>query len=156
MSFSQILVAIEYSPQAEAVFQRAVDLAKHLQAKLLLFHCFSGSVRRSLPYTDIYGSTLSNFSQDQQDLVRAEVKRSQAWLQDFYDQAQNQGVAVEVDEQIGSPGLAVCEKAQHWGADLIVVGRRGRKGLTEVLLGSVSNYIVHHASCSVLVVQGDE
>lgn len=34
------------------------------------------------------------------------------------------------------------------------MGRRGHKGLSEILLGSVSNYVVHHAPCSVLVLQG--
>ncbi|NEO65320.1 MAG: universal stress protein, partial [Moorea sp. SIO4G2] len=37
---------------------------------------------------------------------------------------------------------------------LIVLGRRGLGGLKEMVLGSVSNYVVHHAPCSVLVVQG--
>ena len=46
------------------------------------------------------------------------------------------------------------ESSQNWEADLIVIGRRGHQGLSEILLGSVSNYVVHHAPCSVLVVQG--
>ncbi len=40
------------------------------------------------------------------------------------------------------------------GADLIVVGRRGRSGLSELILGSASNYVLHHAPCSVLTLQG--
>ncbi|HIK43734.1 MAG TPA: universal stress protein, partial [Leptolyngbyaceae cyanobacterium M65_K2018_010] len=38
------------------------------------------------------------------------------------------------------------------GADLIVVGRRERGRIKAALLGSVSNYVVHHAPCSVLIV----
>ena len=37
---------------------------------------------------------------------------------------------------------------------LIMVGNRGRSGRTEFLLGSVSNYVMHHATSSVLIVQG--
>ncbi|RMG10302.1 MAG: universal stress protein, partial [Cyanobacteria bacterium J055] len=37
---------------------------------------------------------------------------------------------------------------------LIIVGRRGRQGIEEAVLGSVSNYVVHHAPCSVLAIQG--
>jgi nucleotide-binding universal stress UspA family protein len=40
-------------------------------------------------------------------------------------------------------------------ADLLAVGTRGNGGFTEVLLGSVSQYLVHHANCPVLVVRGD-
>jgi nucleotide-binding universal stress UspA family protein len=43
--------------------------------------------------------------------------------------------------------------ARSWPADLIVIGRRGRTGLKEALMGSVSNYVVHHAPCTVMVVQ---
>lgn len=44
--------------------------------------------------------------------------------------------------------------ARSWNANIIVIGRRGHRGFTEFFLGSVSNYVMHHASCSVLTVQG--
>ncbi|MGL4622525.1 MAG: universal stress protein, partial [Chroococcidiopsis sp.] len=47
----------------------------------------------------------------------------------------------------------ICDFALAWKADLIVTGRRGRRGLSEFFMGSVSNYVLHHASCSVLTVQ---
>ncbi len=43
--------------------------------------------------------------------------------------------------------------ARNCGADVIVMGRRGHSGLSELILGSVSNYVLHHAPCSVLIVQ---
>ncbi|MGF1516635.1 MAG: universal stress protein, partial [Nodosilinea sp.] len=51
-----------------------------------------------------------------------------------------------------SPGRVICTLAKTWAADLIVVGSHRRKGLSELFLGSVSNYVMHHAPCSVLVV----
>ena len=64
------------------------------------------------------------------------------------------GVAVEFTQNIGSPGRVICDVAKDWGASLIVMGRRGRTGLTELFMGSVSSYVIHHAPCSVFVVQG--
>lgn len=55
--------------------------------------------------------------------------------------------------RIGSPQRAIVERAQEWGADLIVVGSHGYGFWSRTLLGSVSNSIVHHAPCSVLVVR---
>ena len=52
----------------------------------------------------------------------------------------------------GSPDQQIVEKAKEWKADLIVVGSHGR-GFWGRLLGSVSNGVVHHAPCSVLVVR---
>jgi len=40
------------------------------------------------------------------------------------------------------------------GAELLVVGNRGHGGLAEALLGSVSQYCVHHASCPVVIMRG--
>lgn len=52
----------------------------------------------------------------------------------------------------GSPDQQIVEKAKEWNADLIVVGSHGR-GFWGRLMGSVSNGVVHHAPCSVLVVR---
>ena len=53
----------------------------------------------------------------------------------------------------GSPEQAIVEEAENWGADLIVVGSHGYGFWERMFLGSVSNAIVHHAPCSVLVVR---
>jgi nucleotide-binding universal stress UspA family protein len=52
----------------------------------------------------------------------------------------------------GNPAQALLDLAK--GADLLVVGSRGHGGFTGALLGSVSQHIVHHAPCPVVVVRG--
>ena len=52
----------------------------------------------------------------------------------------------------GAPDQQIIEMAKEWKADLIVVGSHGR-GFWGRLLGSVSDGVVHHAPCSVLVVK---
>lgn len=53
----------------------------------------------------------------------------------------------------GSPEKKIVEAAEDWGADLIVAGSHGYGFWERMFLGSVSNAIVHHATCSVLVVR---
>lgn len=53
----------------------------------------------------------------------------------------------------GSPGQEIVEKAEQWGADLIIMGSRGLGAWNRLLLGSVSNAVVHHAKCSVEIVR---
>ena len=53
----------------------------------------------------------------------------------------------------GSPQRVLVEEATEWGADLIVVGSHGYGFWEHALLGSVSNSVVNHAPCSVLVVR---
>ncbi len=53
----------------------------------------------------------------------------------------------------GPPTQVIVEEAEAWGADLIVIGSRGLGVWNRLLLGSVSNGVVHHAKCSVEVVR---
>ncbi len=53
----------------------------------------------------------------------------------------------------GSAARAIVEKAEHWHADLIVVGSHGHRAWKRTLLGSVSDQVMHHSPCSVLVVR---
>lgn len=53
----------------------------------------------------------------------------------------------------GSPKQVIVEEAEDWGADLIVMGSRGLGAWNRLLLGSVSNAVVHHAKCSVEIVR---
>jgi len=59
--------------------------------------------------------------------------------------------AVEPVVRSGDPRLAILDEAAAWEADLIVVGSHGRTGLKRMLMGSVAEYIVRHAPCSVEV-----
>jgi len=54
---------------------------------------------------------------------------------------------------MGSAEQAVVEEAEKWGADVIVTGSHGHGFWKRAWLGSVSNGIVHHAPCSVLIVR---
>lgn len=68
------------------------------------------------------------------------------------DQFPDAGFSIETEVLRGSPDQQITEKAKEWNADLIVVGSHGR-GFWGRLLGSVSNGVMHHAPCSVMVVR---
>ena len=55
--------------------------------------------------------------------------------------------------QLGTPAQVIIDAAERWGADLIIVGSHGRGFWGRLALGSVSDAVLHHAPCSVLVVR---
>ena len=65
------------------------------------------------------------------------------------------GKTLKISHEIvgGPPSQVIVEEAEHWGADLIVMGSRGLGAWNRLLLGSVSSAVVHHAKCSVEVVR---
>jgi nucleotide-binding universal stress UspA family protein len=64
-----------------------------------------------------------------------------------------EGVPVETATPLGSPGPALVDFAREISADVIVVGSRGQGALKRLLLGSVSNHVIHNAHCAVVVVR---
>lgn len=51
----------------------------------------------------------------------------------------------------GKPGEVICRVAEEEGAEMIVMGTRGLGRFHRTLVGSVSDYVVHHAPCPVLI-----
>lgn len=74
-------------------------------------------------------------------------------LAEAREYVQGRGVNAEFIEGNGNPGDVLVAEARESGADLIVVGTRGRNAARRVALGSVSTNVVHHAPCDVLVVR---
>jgi nucleotide-binding universal stress UspA family protein len=63
------------------------------------------------------------------------------------------GFKVDSSVPVAHARTSIIDIAGKWGADLIVMGSHGRKGIERLLLGSVSEYVVRHAPCSVQVVR---
>ena len=74
-------------------------------------------------------------------------------LQDTVQAAQKQGVSARTLSVDGHSGTAIVRIAEREGADLIVMGAVGRSMVEEALVGSISQYVVRHAHCPVLIVK---
>ena len=153
MKYQKILASIDRSPMGKVVFEQALAIAKQDGASLMLFHSIPMESQGITPYSNLYGEELIEFSQYLTEQLDQQKEGTRQWLADYCQQATDAGVATQYDYKVGEAGRWIRDLAQTWGADLIVIGRRGLSGLAEVFLGSVSNYVVHHARCSVLVVQ---
>lgn len=63
------------------------------------------------------------------------------------------GLKVTASVLKGFPQAVIVDEANKWGADLIIVGSHGRRGITRLLMGSVSEAVAMHAHCSVDVIR---
>lgn len=152
---NRILVAVDRSEQYKSVFDSAIFLAQATGATLMLLHILSEdeSIYPILPTYAYYPIVDEN----NYDLYQQKLEEYKQWgidfLQDLTEQATKQGVNAKYTQLTGNPGRKICELADSWSADVILVGSRGLTGLKEMFLGSVSNYVTHHAPCSVLIVR---
>jgi nucleotide-binding universal stress UspA family protein len=157
--YQKILVAIDNSETSDRLFAEALDLARATQSALLLVHSLSGDDDGGpLPLysrlDSIYWApgTEIDFEAWRVDWNRYETASLER-LQRYSGTANATGVPSEFRQLVGNPGKVLCTAAHQWNADLIILGNRGRSGLAELVLGSVSNYVLHHAPCSVLVIK---
>lgn len=154
--YRHILVAIDNTELSRIVLEHAIALASSLSAKLTLLHVLSSEegvspVMPMMPLPDYYPALASTTLEQYQQEWEAFSARSLAHLAQYRAEAEAAGVQAEHIQKGGRPGETICETAKEVGADLIVLGRRGHSGLSELLMGSVSNYVVHHAKGAVLV-----
>jgi nucleotide-binding universal stress UspA family protein len=135
-----ILLATDGSSASEPASEEAIDLAAQVQARLLVVSVLSASSRptEASPETAVADSRDSLTSKAQAIVQRARAAGADATFLVWE----------------GEPGDAIVAAAHSENADLIVVGSHGRSGVSRFFIGSVSDYVVRHAHCPVMVVRG--
>jgi nucleotide-binding universal stress UspA family protein len=148
MSFfpTNILLATDGSSEAELAAKMATDLAQKTGSKLHVVHAYYWAT----------GSLLDPISSGNPLVREAVEKQARATLQEAVLNIQ-EGFGGTVDSsrlRVGRPDAEIVTQAEEIGAGLIVVGSRGLGAFGRSLMGSVSESVVRHAHCPVLVVRG--
>lgn len=144
---THILVPTDFSQASELASTAAAELARELGAKVTLVHVHDPEGLR--PPATI------GWSPTQQATLEKEIERAVGQSFDQLKAARFAGVNV-ADTVIlhdASAAHAICAYAEKIGADLIVIATHGRTGLKHLLIGSVAERVVRHASCPVLTLR---
>ncbi|MEO0407433.1 MAG: universal stress protein [Cyanobacteria bacterium P01_A01_bin.135] len=155
--FNRILVALDHSERDDEVYCRGRALAEAIGAELLLLHVLDFHEAEA-PYfpsslgmeysPDVYREAMALYWQEEREYEQRQLML----LRNRADSALAGGVVASIAMVKGTAGPLICRQAKAWQANLIIVGSRGRSSIQEILLGSVSQYVNHHAPCSVLIV----
>src|SRR5918995_3982434 len=145
---TRILLATDGSEEAELAALRAVDLAQRTDSELHMVHVgvvpsFLLSYPGPLGYYDkLY---------EQIEEVSRELLRKESWRVKVAG-----GTVAGTHLRMGAVDLEIVALAEELGVDLIVMGSRGLGGVRRALVGSVSDSVVRHAHCPVLVVRPEK
>jgi nucleotide-binding universal stress UspA family protein len=115
-----------------------------------------GSEIRVLSVADVVQPAMAGVVPAVLDVVEAQLTAddtAKKVASDAAAQLRSLGLRAEGVTLEGDPETAIADYARTWGADLIVVGSRDRSRVERLLLGSVSQSVVKHAPCSVLLVK---
>jgi nucleotide-binding universal stress UspA family protein len=137
--FSRILVAVDGSQSAEKAFEKSIYLAQKCDSKLDVVHVVS---------CELGGDSATTF-----ELLDELRTKAEKMLDEYKIQAAKSNVPIEITVTQGDPAQVIIEIAKTKRYDLIIMGTRGKSAFQELLIGSVSQKVMHHASCPVMVVR---
>ncbi|KHK58295.1 universal stress protein UspA [Ralstonia sp. A12] len=145
--YDRILVAVDGSPTADRALDEAIQLARKLDAELVIAHVIDNSyLKYDVGYIDVSRFTEILIESGKQIVATAKAKAEKA------------GVRVKaqvVDDPFGSfdVGLAIEQAASDADAKLVVLGTHGRRGFRRLLLGSVAESVTRQSKLPVLLVR---
>jgi len=141
--YQKILLATDGSKYSAAAASEAIGIAKRCGSFLYVV-CVVPSETAS-PF-DIVHSEMQH-----EMIAQNELRVGEKNVNDLLAAAKQEGVRVEGLIIEGRPYEAIVENAREKDVDLIVMGSHGRTGLERLLMGSVTERVVGHADCSVLI-----
>lgn len=142
--YQNILVGVDGSDQAREAFEKAVEVAKRNNARIILACVIENQTYNVVGYTTMNAELMQNETDEVEDM-----------LKEYKEYARAAGFTnVETVVSFGSPkAVMIDELAPKYQVDLIMVGQSGLNAVERFMMGSVSSYIIRHAPCDVLVVR---
>lgn len=137
---ARIVIPTDFSATADHALAWAILQARSFAAELVVLHVHSSHLH--------YGAL--GLADERSDAALAEDRaRLDAYVAERFAGA---GVKIRTLFEVGDPPLKIREVARREQADLIVMGTHGASRLEDLLFGSVTEKVVHHTGCPVLVV----
>lgn len=131
---TRILCPTDFSDAAQSAFEYADNLAHEMHAELIVAHAFATPAALN---------------------VTGQTTPADPHVREKLDAIRSRFPATHLSRALhaGSPGEVICWLAASQHCDLIVIGTHGRTGLKHLVLGSVAEYVMRHASCPVLTLR---
>ena len=143
--FKKILVPVDGSKFSFAAVKISTRMAKIHGSQIFLLHVIDEAILEQLSR---YGEKSKN------DFLEEMKKGAKVFQRDMAKVIKAEGIPVTVALSRGAPHEAILREARHLEADLIVMGKLGKRGVSKILLGSVAERVIEFSTLPVLVING--
>lgn len=147
MELRRVLVPVDFSDCSHKAFRYGVLLARRFNAEITLLHVFVPDPAPLPPQTGIPEGTRLTV-----EYQKKSAERFAEWRAEIVPPLRLKTVLCEA----ASVHEEIVTTAREMKTDLVIVGNRGRTGLSRMLLGSTAEQVVRHAPCPVLVIRARE
>ena len=148
----KILIALDYNPTAQKIAEAGYELAKSMNAQIILMHVVADyTYYSSLDYSPIMGfDQFSNLGAVQIDSAMELEKAANEYLEKSKTHLGDTSIKTLVKD--GDTGDAILEAAENLDVDLIVLGSHSRRGLDKILMGSVAEKVLRHSKIPLFII----
>jgi len=148
----KVLIALDYNPTAQQVADEGYSMARDMKAKVTLLHVISDPVYySSAEYSPIMGfNGYMETGQTQLDSIDSLKKASLHFLDKSRHYLGDNAIQIMVEEGEYAESILKAAKVIH--ADVIVMGSHSRKWLENIVMGSVTEKVLHHTSIPLFIV----
>ncbi len=142
MEIKKILVPVDGSDASKHALTDAIDMAKAHSAKLVLL-AVADVTEAAYP---IMGVTL-----DKDGFYN--VKKKTEGMLEKLKETVPADIDLDAKVESGIPGTIISNAVEEEQVDIVVMGNSGKGAVSSFIMGSVSQYVIHHVKCPVLVVK---
>jgi nucleotide-binding universal stress UspA family protein len=146
MQIKTILVATDFSSDADAAIEMAIEFALAFDSKLELFHAYHVEI------PPIYAGFGGDFTRPA-DILEPIREGAEATMNKLVEEVAARGLDVRGRVAMDYASRAILDEAERLLADLIVMGTRGLSGLDHLVLGSTAERVIRLAHCPVMTVK---
>lgn len=148
----KVLIALDYNPTAQKVAEVGFSMAKSMNAEAILLHVIMDPLFYSTPgYSPIMGfNGYMDMGPVQLESVEGLKNASLQYLDKSREHLGDKSIQTIVKE--GDFADAILETAKEFNANIIVIGSHSRKWLENILMGSVTEKVMHHTTIPLLIV----
>lgn len=141
----KILMAVDESEFSKHAAQAVARQFRPTETEVRVLHVLQPAVPSVPP--------VPQMSADYAPELEDEVKPAHALVDAIAGELRQNGFQASTAVVVGDTRESIIDRAAEWGADLIVVGSHGHRGIRRLLLGSVAEFVARHAHCSVQIVR---
>ena len=148
----QILIALDYDPTAQRVAEIGFSLGENQRAEITLLHVIGNpSYYGSTVYDPIMGfGGYINLDLSGPDIINELKNTSLDFLEKSKHHLGDDTIKILVKE--GSIAESILEAAKELNSDIIVMGSHSRRWLENILMGSITEYVLHHTAIPLFII----
>jgi nucleotide-binding universal stress UspA family protein len=153
ITFRNVLVPLDGTPEAEQMLEPAISMAKLFGADITLLRVVRPLLATSVPVgMGTFSNVAIRMAEDLDRLQKQLAQEALAYLEKVAQKLRADNLIVNTRIALADqPGVGVLAEAQQAGSDLIALETHGRRGLTRLLLGSVADKVLRGSTVPVLV-----